>query len=105
MDPNPHFLALLTYLTSDEGGRTIPALSGYGPAIKFPFDTGLYTGAQKFIDTELAFPGDVLNAEITMLNREYFKGKLYEGLDFDFFEGQKRIGHGIIKKMFEPELT
>lgn len=104
MEPNPHFLALLTYLPAEEGGRTIPALSGYRPALKFPFETGLFTGAQKFVDTELAFPGDVINAEITMLNAAHFKGKLYEGLDFDFFEGEKLIGHGIIKKILDAEL-
>ena len=105
MDTRPHFLALLTYLKTEESGRTVPALSGFRPALKFPFDSGFFISAQKFIDTELAFPGDVINAEITVLNTEYFKGKLYEGLDFDFYEGQNRIGHGIIKKILNPELS
>jgi len=104
MDLQPHFLALLTYNKTEDGGRKTPALSGFGCGIKFPFFDGLFTGIQKFTDTELAFPGDVINAEITLVNSEFFKGIIYEGLNFDFFEGSNLIGHGVIKKIFIPEL-
>lgn len=104
MDIRPHFLALLTYRKTEEGGRSTPAVSGYRPAIQFPFDLGLFTGSQKFVAAEFAFPGDVINAEITMLNAEYFKGKIYEGLAFDFFEGPNLIGRGIVKQILDPEL-
>ena len=104
MDLRPHFTALLTYTSSEDGGRQTPALSGYRPGIKFPFHDGLFTGAQKFIDTDLAFPGDIINAEITLVDTEYLKGKIYEGLDFDFFEGSNRIGHGVIKKILDTGL-
>ena len=104
MNSKPHFLALLTYFKSEDGGRKTPALSGYRPGIKFSFYNDLFTGIQKFIDTDMAFPGDIINAEITLLNTEYFKGKIYEGLDFDFFEGPNLIGHGVIKKILSPEL-
>jgi len=105
MELKPHFLALLTFIKSEDGGRKTPALSGYRPGIKFPFHDGFFTGVQTFIDAELAFPGDVINAEIALLNTEYFKGKIYEGLDFDFFEGSNLIGHGVIKKILNPELS
>ncbi|MFT3796140.1 hypothetical protein [Flavobacterium sp.] len=104
MEPKPHFLALLTYLKSEDGGRATPAVSGYRPLVKFPFHHGLFTGIQKFTDAEFAFPGDTLDAEITLLDTDYFKGKVYEGLGFDFFEGPNLIGRGIIKKMLDPEL-
>lgn len=104
MDLQSHFLALLTYLKTEDGGRKTPAVSGYRPGIKFSFHNDLFTGAQKFIDVEFAFPGDVINAEITLLNPEYFKGKIYEGLDFGFYEGPNLIGRGIIKRILDPAL-
>jgi len=104
MDLQPLFLALLTFKNTEDGGMKTPALSGYRPGIKFSFQTDAVISIQKFTDTELAFPGDVMNAEITLLDTSYFKGKIYEGLDFDFFEGQNLIGHGMIKKILNPEL-
>jgi len=101
MNPKMHFIALLTYLPSKKGKRTTPVSSGYRPSIKFPFDQGQFTGVQNFVDTDLVFPGDTVTAEITMLDKEYFEGKIYKGLDFDFFEGQNLIGHGIITKLLE----
>lgn len=99
MNPKPNFIALLTYLPSTKGKQTTPVSSGYRPAIKFPFDQRLFTSIQNFIDTDLVFPGDTVTAEITMLNKDYFEGKIYKGLDFDFFEGEDLIGHGIISKL------
>ena len=105
MDLKPHFLALLTYLTAEDGGRKTPAISGFRPGIKFPFNDDIFVSIQTFIDTDLAFPGDIINAEITLINTEYFNGKIYEGLDFDFFEGPTLIGHGVIKRILNPELS
>ncbi len=94
------FTALLTYTPMEEGGRPTPVSSGYRPGFKFSFDENLFTGIQKFTGTNLVFPGDTVNAEITLLNPEKLTGKIYEGMDFDFFEGPKRIGHGTITKLY-----
>lgn len=101
---DPHFIALLTYVTEENGGRKTPASSGYRPTIKFPFYTGMFSGMQNFIGTDLVFPGDTVNAEITLLNTDHFKGKIYEGLDFEFYEGSNLIGSGLITKILNPDL-
>jgi len=103
MNSKPNFIALLTYLPAKKGKQTTPVSSGYRPTIKFPFDQGQFTGIQNFIGTDLVFPGDAVTAEITLLSTEFFAGKIYEGLDFDFFEGTTLIGHGIISKLIEPD--
>lgn len=103
MDLKPHFIALLTYLPSQKGKRTTPVSSGYRPSVKFPFEQDHFTGVQNFVDSDLVFPGDTVTAEITMLNKEYFEGKIYKGLDFDFFEGEDLIGHGIVTKVLDPD--
>lgn len=104
MTPQPHFLALLTYLTTEQGGRKTPAATGYRPQIQFPFHSGQFPGSQNFIDTENAFPGETLNAEITLPETDYFKGRIYAGLDFEFYENGVLIGTGVIKKLLHPDL-
>jgi len=96
MKTKSHFTALLTYDSTEAGGLTAPVSSDHRPIIKFPFDENLFIAIQKFDDTDLVFPGDAVTAEITLLHPEKLTGSLYEGMDFDFFEGDKPIGHGTI---------
>lgn len=103
MTSNPHFVALLTYISEQKGGMTTPASSGYRPAIKFPFEQDSFTGIQDFIGTDLVFAGDVVSAEITLLSTEYFIEKIYEGLDFEFYERNILIGTGVITKILNSE--
>jgi translation elongation factor EF-Tu-like GTPase len=90
------FAARLQYNTFDEGGRITPAKSGYRPHIKFDIDENLSSGRQIFIGRELVFPGEYVDAEITILSPELFENKLFKGLEFKFFEGSKIIGTGKI---------
>lgn len=100
MKTKSHFTALLTYDSTEAGGLTAPVSSDHRPVIKFPFDENLFIAIQKFDDTDLVFPGDAVTAEITLLHPEKLTGSLYEGMDFDFFEGDKPIGHGTITVVY-----
>ena len=91
------FIATLTYLTSEEGGRKTPAMSNYRPQIKFDFDKMQTSGQQTFIEREMVFPGETVNAEIKIIAVEHFAHKLKEGMTFDFLEGPTLIGTGKIK--------
>lgn len=99
MKLKPNFIALLTFLPSEDSGRTTPVSSGYRPSMRFSFDLGQFTGIQNYLEKDLVHAGDKVNAEITMLDSDFFEGKLYEGLDFDFFEGDVEIGHGVVTKL------
>lgn len=57
-------IAVLKYRTSAEGGRKSPAGSGYRPGIQFDFLTTQLSGRQTFIDKEIVYPGDFVNAYI-----------------------------------------
>lgn len=103
MKLKPNFIALLTFLPAQEGGRTTPVSSGYRPALRFPFALGQFTAIQDFMEVELVYPGDSLKAMVTLLDQDYFADKIYQGLDFDFFEGEMEIGHGVITKILTPE--
>lgn len=98
------FIATLTYKTSEEGGRTTPAFSGYRPVIQFDFDTMQTSGEQEFIGQEKVFPGDTVKAEIRIVGVDYFANKLSEGMTFEFKEGSRVIGIGIIDKLLNPKL-
>ncbi|WP_289662862.1 hypothetical protein [Flavobacterium panacagri] len=100
----PHFIASLQYKTTEEGGRKTFASSGYRPHIKFSFDEYLTSGMQLFIGTEFVLPGESVSATISILSVEYFEGKLYEGLEFDFREGARIIGTGKITEIVNPKL-
>lgn len=100
----PDFVAILKYKTTEEGGRKTPAHSGYRPAVKFPFAEMMTSGQQKFLDKELVFPGETVAAEITIIASDYFKGTLYDGLEFEFKEGATVIGTGKITKILKESL-
>lgn len=104
MTIEPDFTALLIYKTSEESGRKSFANSGYRPTIKFPFAEMQTSGIQNFIGVDKVFPGETVKAEIKILSVEYFKGQLYENLEFDFREGPNIIGTGKILEIVNPIL-
>lgn len=98
------FIAELKYLTTEHGGRKTPALSGYRPQVKFDFTEMQTSGQQTFIDKEIVYPGDTVNAKIKILSPNYFAGNLTEGMKFEFREGATIIGTGQIKDIVNDKL-
>ena len=95
----PHFIALVNFNSEQEGGRKTPTSSGYRSQLKFAFQAEPILAEQHFTDEELVFSGDRVNSEITLLSSQDFTGKIYTGLDFDFYEGEHLIGRGIVTKI------
>ncbi len=98
------FIATLTYRTAEQGGRKTAAKSGYRPQVKFDFEQMQTTGQQTFIERELVFPGDTVDAEIKLLAVDYFVNTLTEGMEFEFREGGTIIGTGKIKHIVNEKL-
>lgn len=101
---NADFIASLTYKTTEQGGRTTAAKTGYRPQVKFDFDEMQTSGQQTFIDRELVFPGDIVEAEIKILSVDHFANRLTEKMQFEFREGETVIGTGIIKRIINDKL-
>jgi translation elongation factor EF-Tu-like GTPase len=99
---NVDFIAELKYKL--EGGRTTPALPGYRPQIKFEFEEMQTSGQQQFINRKLVFPGDKVVAKINILSVDHFAKKLEEGMEFEFREGSRIIGHGKILTIVNKKL-
>lgn len=98
------FIAILKYRTTEEGGRSTPAKSGYRPTIKFTFDKMLTSGMQTFLNKVEVHPGDTVEASIKILSEPHFRGRLEEGMEFIFTEGNRIIGTGIIQKIINNKL-
>lgn len=97
---NCDFIAELHFNTN----RTTPTSSGYRPHLVFNFDDYQTSGRQKYLGTDYAFPGDVVNAEIDLLSSDYFNNKLKENMGFKFYEGQNQIGTGRIVEIKNQKL-
>lgn len=98
------FIATLTYRTTEQGGRKTPAKTGYRSQVKFDFEEMQTSGQQTFIDREYVFPGDTVEAEITILSVDHFANKLTEKMEFEFREGETVIGTGTIKHIINDKL-
>lgn len=100
----PDFIATLKYYTTGEGGRRTPAISGYRPQVKFDFEEVQTSGQQVFIDKDIVYPGDAVNAEISMASPVIFKSRLSCGMAFEFREGARVMGTGQICEILNPDL-
>jgi len=98
------FIAELKYLTTEQGGRKTPAHSGYRPQVKFDFTEMQTSGQQTFIDKEIVYPGETVNAKIKIVSPDYFAGNLKEGMKFEFREGATIIGTGQITNIINDKL-
>ncbi|HVV56378.1 MAG TPA: hypothetical protein VHC47_13680 [Mucilaginibacter sp.] len=101
----PDFVAELKYLRTEEGGRSTPARSGYRPQVKFAFSEMQTSGQQTFLDKKVAYPGDTVNAEISILSPQSFANMLNPGMTFEFREGHKIIGTGKIISILNESLA
>lgn len=98
------FIAELHYLTPEQGGRQTPVASGYRPQVKFDFTDMQTSGQQTFIGKEIVNPGETVDAKIKIHAVDYFAHTLTENLKFEFREGSRTIGHGIIKQIINDKL-
>ena len=101
---SPDFVAVLDYLSTEDGGRSAPALSGYRPGLKFEFTQMQTSGQQIFLDTDIVYPGESVIAEITLASSGFFNGYLSVGMKFDFRESAKIIGTGEILEILNKDL-
>lgn len=100
----PDFLARVTYLTTEQGGRIGYATSGYRPHVKFDGRKELTSGEQLFIDKDKVFPGESVTAEIRILGTDFFKNYLFIGQHFEVAEASHLVGHGVILEVVNPNL-
>ena len=105
MNKQPDFIAQLKYKTKEEGGRESYAASGYFPQIKFSFSEKETSGKQAFIDKDRVYPGETVSANIELVSPHLFEKCLTEGMEFEFKEGQRVCGTGIVITIINGNLN
>ncbi|MFY1046520.1 hypothetical protein [Chryseobacterium sp. GP-SGM7] len=98
------FIAEIHLKKEIEGGRKNYVMSDYRCQLMFNFDNYQTSARQIFIGANYVFPGDNVNAEIDILSKEYFRGKLKVGMNFKLLEVLQIIGTGKIIKIVNEEL-
>jgi elongation factor Tu len=81
--------AEIYFLTTEEGGRNTPAISGYRP--QFYYD--------EHYNVPEVYPGQTVTARLTFLSPQFHLEKLYIGKEFLIREGQKTVAKGRIIKI------
>lgn len=100
----PDFIAKIRFLTTEEGGRTGYAASGYRPAFKLPDQTEMTSAEQKFRGTDKVNPGQEVISEIRILWIDAFEQKLSVGTTFELREEPKIVAKGQIIEVTNERL-
>jgi elongation factor Tu len=105
MDIHRDFEARVRLLTTEEGGRHSPLLSGYRGQLYFEgMDYGLISW--EFKVPALAYPGDTIDLFIVNGSeecREYLRSHMSVGSKFAIREGRRTVAVGEITAMFPDD--
>ena len=93
--------AKIYFLTTEEGGRSVPAYSNYRP--QFYYNDHDWDAPHIYPDVERVNPGDTVRAYLGFLSPKEHWGKLYVGMKFLIREGSRTVGRGVITKILELE--
>ena len=99
----PDVEAIITFLKTEDGGRTTPCYSGYRPnhLIK---DDYLTSGIHSYYEKDIVYPGESVFGTIKYITPEVYPNCLWEGKIIKIQEGSKIIGHAEITKILNDIL-
>lgn len=100
----PDFIAKLTFLTTEQGGRKGYAISGYRPHVKFDERQEMTSGEQLFVDKDKVFPGEMAISEIRIVSPHFFEEYLFPGQRFELCEGLRVVAHGQVLEVINLHL-
>lgn len=89
-----HAQAVITFLTTDNGGRIGPVRSGYRG--QFFYDGKDWDAVQRYEGIEWVYPGQTVKTHLWFLSPEAHYANLYVGKSFEIREGGKVVAHGHI---------
>jgi translation elongation factor EF-Tu-like GTPase len=99
----PDIEAEVTFLSTEKGGRSKAAFSGYRPnhAVK---DDYLTSGEHTYLDCNEVLPGCTARALIKFITPEAYPHSLWVGRIITVQEGGRIVGHAKITKVLNPLL-
>lgn len=91
--------AKLYFLTTEEGGRSVPAVSGYRPQF---FYNGLdWDAPHEYPDVEKVKPGDTVRAFLAFMSPQEHLGKIQVGMEFLVREGTQTVARGKVTQILD----
>jgi translation elongation factor EF-Tu-like GTPase len=90
----------VTFLTTEDGGRSGPAFSGYHP--QFHYAGQDYAALSTYPDVTQVNPGDTVRVFLSFLIPERHIGRVIVGTPFLFREGRRIVAYGSISKLLDP---
>jgi len=98
------FIATVTYLTPEQGGRKTPAHTGYRPHFQIEGYDIITSAQQTFIGKDIVMPGETVDAQVILLCPKVFFKRLFVGQSCEFCEGARLVATGKIKAILNSEL-
>ena len=89
------------FLTSEEGGRTMPAFDGYRP--QFYYNESDWDASHIYPDVEQANPGETIRTYLGFLSPKEHVGRVHVGMKFLIREGARTVAKGVVTKIIELE--
>lgn len=93
-----NFTALLTLLSTDNGGRKKPIVNYYRPSFMFGSEEH-FSGEIELIGQKEIAPGSSATVKIKLLPSKHISHHLRDGDMFKVLEGNKLVGMGVISKI------
>ncbi len=100
----PDLIAQIDFLPTEQGGRTLPAHSGYRPNHDFGLKGTLNDAAHEYIGQEAVAPGESVLANLWLLAPEFQAGRLYPGFRFTVQEGSRVVGRAVVQQVLNAAL-
>jgi translation elongation factor EF-Tu-like GTPase len=100
---SPDIEAEITLLPTTEGGRTLPAFSGYRPQHRIRDDYQT-SGTHQYFDCDSLLPGQTVRGTITFITPEVYPHCLWVGRVLDIQEGSRVIGRARITRIMNALL-
>lgn len=95
-----NFIAILTLLPTENGGRKRPVFDSYRPSFSFS-SKNLISGEISFPHCDILVPGSTAIANIKLLPSRHIRQNLKSGDSFTILEGNKLVGTGVIQNILE----
>jgi hypothetical protein len=91
----------MTFLRTEEGGRTRPVYSGYRPQFYYQDQEG--DAQHTYVGIEQVNPGDTVTAQLKFYSPQNHVGKITVGTEFQIREGQRPVATGHVTKILHLE--
>src|ERR1017187_712232 len=93
----PDIEAEISFVPTEQGGRSKPAFSGYRP--QFYYDGHDWDADQEYPDVESVLPGQTVRALLRFLSPDAHVGRVAPGTKFEVREGARVVAHGRVTKI------